>query len=120
MRRPPPASVSSDLLPAPSHRCSLPLPERGAPKPPTLAPPLPSPPPQAAPAELSSAFAGCSPTEVAVFLRLLYSPDQATPGSLAAVHAHAAGLLAGVAGLAHRLDAAGLLVKIEGYLQGGF
>ena len=42
-------------------------------------------PPQA-PAELSSAFAGCGLTEVATFLRLTYSPDQATPGSLAAVH----------------------------------
>lgn len=38
------------------------------------------------PVELSSAFAGCSLLEVAVFLRLVYAPDQATPGSLRAVH----------------------------------
>lgn len=53
-----------------------------------------------------------------VFLRFVYSPDQATLGSLRAVHAAADGLLAALAGLAHRLDAGGLLAKIEGYLRG--
>lgn len=55
---------------------------------------------------------------MAVFLRLVYCPDQATPGSLRAVHRHGDGhLLAAVAGLAHRLDAGGLLAAIESYLQ---
>lgn len=70
------------------------------------------------PFELSSAFAGCSLRQVSVFLRFIYCPDHATPGSLHGVHAAAGGLLAAVAGLAHRLDAGGLLAKIEGYLQG--
>lgn len=69
------------------------------------------------PFELSSAFAGCSLRQVSVFLRFIYCPDHATPGSLHGVHAAAGGLLAAVAGLAHRLDAGGLLAKIEGYLQ---
>ncbi|EFN57079.1 hypothetical protein CHLNCDRAFT_143844 [Chlorella variabilis] len=68
------------------------------------------------PVELSSAFSGCSLAQVATFLRLTYSPDHATAASLRAVHAHQEGLLAAVAGLAHRLDAAGLLAKIEAYL----
>lgn len=55
---------------------------------------------------------------MAVFLRLVYCPDQATPGTLRAVHRHGDGrLLAAVAGLAHRLDAGGLLAAIDSYLR---
>lgn len=88
--------------------------------PPSTRPCLSGPPthPPQAPAELSAAFVGCSLQEAAVFLRLVYSPEQATPGTLRAVHRAGGGrLLAAVAGLAHRLDAAGLLAAIEGYLQ---
>jgi hypothetical protein len=82
-------------------------------------PPTRLPPALQAPVELSSAFAGCSVAPVAAFLRFLYSPDHATLASLRAVHAAGDGaLLAAVARLAHRLDAAGLLRKIEAYLQG--
>lgn len=81
--------------------------------------PFPSPLNPQGPTELSLAFEGCTLRQVSVFLRFVYSPDHATPGSLRDVHSAAGGLLAAVAGLAHRLDAGGLLVKIEGYLKGG-
>lgn len=71
------------------------------------------------PVELSSAFAGCGLAPVATFLHFVYAPDHATPASLRAVHASAdSELLSGVARLAHRLDAGGLLRKIEAHLQG--
>jgi hypothetical protein len=70
------------------------------------------------PVALTAAFAGCGLREVAAFLRFVYSPDHATPASLRHVHKYADGLLDAVAGLAHRLDAGGLLSKIETYLQG--
>lgn len=38
------------------------------------------------PVALTAAFAGCGLREVAAFLRLLYSPDHATPASLRHVH----------------------------------
>ena len=43
------------------------------------------------------------------FLRLVYSPDQATPATLAAVHAAGGGVLLVVVRLAHQLAAAALL-----------
>lgn len=76
-----------------------------------------------APLDITAAF-GCGLREAACFLRLIYSPDHATPASLRALHecpdaaAAAPCLLAAVAGLAHRLDAAALLHKLEAYLQG--
>lgn len=69
-------------------------------------------------ADLTSAFLGHTLPEVACFLRLPYSPDHATPATLAALHTAGGGLLCALVRLAHRLDVAGLLDKCERYLQG--
>jgi hypothetical protein len=54
--------------------------------------------------------------DAACFLRLIYSPDDAVPGGLAALAG--GGELAAVAGLAHRLNAGRLLANIESFLKG--
>ncbi len=82
---------------------------------PLLPPPAPLP---QEPLALSSTFAGCSLKETACFLRLVYRPDHATPASLAALHKACGGLLPALVHLAHRLDAAALLAKLEACLQG--
>ena len=68
--------------------------------------------------DFTSMFAGHDLMEVACFLRLLYSPDQSTPATLAGLHAADGGLLRALVHLTHRLDVAGLLGKCEHYLQG--
>ncbi|KAL4433896.1 hypothetical protein ABPG75_000337 [Micractinium tetrahymenae] len=73
--------------------------------------------------DLTPAFASSSASgegtealeEAACFLRLIYCPQEAHPASFAALAA--AGWLAGVARLAHRLDAARLLQGLEAYVQ---
>lgn len=70
------------------------------------------------PAELPSTFAGCSLRQAACFLRLVYSPDHATAASLGALNRADAVLLPALVRLAHRLDAAALLDKLEACLQG--
>lgn len=51
-------------------------------------------------------------------MRLVYRPDHATAASLGALHRADAGLLPALVRLAHRLDAAALLAKLEACLQG--
>lgn len=68
--------------------------------------------------ELSSTFADCSLCQAACFLRLVYRPDHASGAALAALHRAEAGLLPALVRLAHRLDAAPLLGKLEACLQG--
>ena len=67
-------------------------------------------------ADLSVALCGVSVREAACFLRLIYSPEDAMPASLAALAG--GGELAAVAGLAHKLNAGRLLAKIDSFLQG--
>ena len=64
---------------------------------------------------LSVAFDGAGLRETACFLRLMYSPDEANPTSLAALEFEE---LVAVAGLAHKLNAGRLLGKIDTFLQG--
>lgn len=66
--------------------------------------------------DLSVAFQGASLRATVCFLRLMYSPDDAHPTNLALLAD--SGVLATVAGLAHKLDAAQLLDKVAAYLGG--
>lgn len=66
--------------------------------------------------DISAAFEGAGRLPLACFLHLLYAPRHATSATLAALDA--AGCLADVAVLAHKLDCAGLLGAVESHLQG--
>ena len=65
--------------------------------------------------DLSVAFSGASVQESACFLRFIYKPDDAALTCLALLNA---GVLAAVAGLAHKLNAGRLLARIDAFLQG--
>ena len=65
--------------------------------------------------DLSDSFCGVGVREVTCFLRLIYSPDDAAPESLAML---ASKELAAAGALAHKLKAGGLLAKFESYLIG--
>lgn len=68
------------------------------------------------PCDVSAALEGSSLKEVTCLLRLIYLPGNASPTGLASVED--AGLLPGVAALAHKLKAARILHCIEAYLAG--
>ena len=78
-------AAQSCILPAPKRGCHTCLPvnlcNRGNERVPFPAATLPQ-----EPVALTAAFSGCGLREVAAFLRLVYSPDHATPTSLRHVH----------------------------------
>ncbi|KAL4433683.1 hypothetical protein ABPG75_000124 [Micractinium tetrahymenae] len=65
---------------------------------------------------ISAAFEGGTPGEVLCLLRLLYNPGEAHPYTFTAMSS--AGVLPGIARLAHLLDAASLLRSLESFVQG--
>lgn len=78
--------------------------------------PTPSTPCRQAIPDISRAFEGGSTLEVVCLLRLLYNAHEAHPHTFTGLSA--AGLLAGIARLAHRLDAASLLRSLHSFLLG--
>ena len=63
---------------------------------------------------LSLPFHGYGPVEVALLLRFIYCPEDATPENFRAVAASVPGLLR----LAHALEAGRLLPRLEAHLVG--